>query len=57
MFTGVDRDGVVRYATNVWSIRGADMDLVMEVHGNVSVIRTGEEYYVIKVKSFRIFLC
>lgn len=55
VLTGVDRDGVVRYATNVWFIRDADMDLAMEVRGNVSVIRIGEEYYVIKV-NFTLFL-
>lgn len=49
MFTGVGRDGVAHYVMSVWCIRGADMDLVMEVRGNVSVIQIGAEYCAIKV--------
>lgn len=49
MFTDVVLDGVVHYAMSVWCIRAADMDRAMEARGNVSAIRIGEEYYVIKV--------
>lgn len=51
MFTGAVLDGGVRYVMNVWCIRDADMDIAMVVRGNVSVIRIGEEYYVIKVNN------
>jgi len=48
-YTGVGRDGVARYVMSAWCIRDAGMDRATAVRGNVSVIRIGEEYYVIKV--------
>lgn len=51
-FSDADQDGEEIFAINVNLIPDASMDTAMDLHGSVSVIPIGEEYFAIKVNPF-----